>query len=77
MKLVALIIIPIVIWFYSTKCYSHAENVTIWVIRRYSGDFYSWKLSNSHEVCDHNRPTYMVEEQQCVQNDDLLDSKYF
>ena len=75
MKLVALIIIPIVTWFYSTKCYSHAENVTIWVLRRYSRDFYSGKLSISRKVCDHNRPTYMVEEQQCVKNDDLFDSK--
>ena len=76
MKLVALIL---VIKFYSIPCYGQrdSEAVTIWVSRRYSKDIYSqqsMKDGDVYEVCDDSQPTYMVEEQQCIKNDDLFSS---
>ena len=76
MKLVALIIL-----LHSIKCYyGHVENATIWVSRRYSLDFYSREPGKSsiryYTRCDDNRPTYMVEERQCVKNEDLFDGKF-
>ena len=52
--------------------------VTImWVLRRYSTDFYNSRESGKSYIrCDDNRPTYMVEDQQCVKNEDIFDSKY-
>ena len=71
MKLVALIIL-----LHSIKCYySHVENATIWVSRRYSLDFYNREPGKSSIRCDVNRPTYMVEQRQCVKNEDLFDGK--
>ena len=49
------------------------------VLRRYSTDFYYSRELRKSSVnrCDYNRPTYMVEDQQCVKNEDIFDSKYF
>ena len=72
MNLVAL---TLIIEFYSQTCFCQTdyEITTTWVIRRYSIDIYGW--DGGHRVC--GNPTYMVEEQQCVKNEDIFDSKYF
>ena len=73
MKLVALIIL-----LHSIKCYyGHVENATIWVIRRYSLDIYSREPEKSRITCDNIRPTYMVEQRQCVKNEDFFDGKFW
>lgn len=79
MKLVALMIVIILL--HSIKCYyGHVENATIWVIRRYSLDLYHSRESGKSrfsEVCYNNRPTYMVEERQCVKNEDFFDGNSY
>ena len=79
MKLVTLMIILL----HGIKCYyAHVENTAIWVSRRYSLDLYFSResgkpqLSVSFEVCYDNRPTYMVEERQCVRNEDFFDGNW-
>ena len=74
MKLVTLMIILL----HSIKgYYGHVENTTIiWVIRRYSLDFYSREPGESGIRCNDNRPTYMVEERQCVKNEDFFDGNW-
>ena len=49
--------------------------VTEWVQRRQSGDFYSLRIYNSsglHQKCDSTDATYLVDERQCVNDQQLL-----
>ena len=72
MKLVA---ITLIIKFFSLTCFCQRDHeiTTTWVSRRCSKDIYGW--DSGHTVC--KNPTYMVEEQQCVKNQDIFNSNYF
>ena len=73
-----LVALTLIIKFYNMTCYGqrYSETVAIWVSRRYSRDIYRESIEDDgvHEVCDHSQSTYIVEEQQCIKNDDLFNS---
>ena len=76
MKLVTL---TLIIKFYSLICLGQGDhtNVTTWVNRRCSRDIYSHSMIDiSHETCENDQTTYMVEEQRCIKNDDILKSMH-
>ena len=50
---------------------SEAE-ITEWVQRRPSGDIYKTNRSEEHHTCESVTPTYVVDRNQCVEDQQLL-----
>ena len=76
MKLAALTCMPVLIVIYnSMNCYGQRDvsRVTTWVSRR-SIDFYRHSGDKSHTICELEDPTFMVDERNCTNNEDILNS---
>ena len=46
--------------------------VTVWVQRRPGGDIYENIGSETYHICDDVTPTYLVDRNQCVEDQQLL-----
>lgn len=51
-------------------------NVPVSVIRRIRGDIFYYVTSTNHFVCNDNNVTFLVSENRCIKNEELLNGNH-